>query len=240
MNFKRAFVIALAAALLPFAISNSSFAQRGDWELLGQQKVGFIADRDTIRVGRREGRFTAIQLQVEGNDIEILDLRVVYANGNPDDLRVRENIRAGGRTRAIDLKGRGRAIREVQVIYRSRPSFRGQATLKVFGREAGRQGAGKRDWERLGSRKVGFGRDNDVIPVGRGEGRFKRIQLRVRDNAIEIRDLKVVYGNGRTNDIRVRENIRAGGQTRAIDLRGNDRAIREVRMSAPISGVRRR
>lgn len=224
-----------AAAFLLLATQGQSFAQRGDWELLGERKVGFLVDRDTIKVGRGDGRFEAIQLGVEGNEIEILDLKVVYANGQPDDLRVRERIRAGGRTRAIDLKGRDRAIREIQVIYRSRPSFRGQATLRVFGREADRKGAGnrpgKRDWEKLGSQKVGFLADRDIIKVGRREGRFNKIQLRVKDNEIEIRDLEVVYANGNPDSIRVRNKIRAGGETRPLDLKGDARAIREIRMS---------
>jgi hypothetical protein len=33
---------------------------REEWELLGEQFVGFGVDRDTIRVGRREGRFSKL------------------------------------------------------------------------------------------------------------------------------------------------------------------------------------
>ena len=61
------------------------------------------------------------------------DLKVVYANGAPDDLQIRADIRAGGESRAIDLKGRERAIREVQMVYRSRPTFKGFATVEVWG-----------------------------------------------------------------------------------------------------------
>lgn len=63
----------------------------------------------------------------------MMDLKVVYANGEPDDLPVRSEIRAGGETRAIDLRGRNRAIHEVQLVYRTRPSFRGLATVEVWG-----------------------------------------------------------------------------------------------------------
>ena len=106
----------------------------GRWDQLGCQKVGFIKDRDVIRVGRREGRFTAIRLLVSGNKIHLMDLKVVYGNGQPDDLQVRREIRAGGQTRAIDLKGRKRFIDRIEMTYRSRPSFRGQATVCVEGR----------------------------------------------------------------------------------------------------------
>jgi len=37
--------------------------------------------------------------------VHMMDLKVIYANGQPDDITVREEIRAGGQTRALDLKG---------------------------------------------------------------------------------------------------------------------------------------
>src|SRR5262249_27597924 len=79
--------------------------------------VGFRIDRDVVRVGRAEGRFTAIRLRAQGNLVHMLDLKVVYANGDPDDIPVRADIRPGGQTGALDLRGRDRSIREVQMIY---------------------------------------------------------------------------------------------------------------------------
>ena len=40
-------------------------------------------------MGRREGRFKAIRLLVRGADVEMLDLKVIYTNGDPDDIQVR-------------------------------------------------------------------------------------------------------------------------------------------------------
>lgn len=103
-------------------------------ELLGCRLVGFINDTDVIQVGRQDGRFRAIQLRVSGNDIAMRDLKVVYGNGAPDDLPVRAEIRAGGETRWIDLRGRARFIREIVMTYASRPNFRGQAEVCAYGR----------------------------------------------------------------------------------------------------------
>ncbi|MBC8048895.1 MAG: DUF2541 family protein [Chitinophagales bacterium] len=111
--------------------------KEGEWVLLGRRKVGFLVDRDVIEVGQREGRFDRILLSVKRNDIEILDIRVVYGNGQSDELRVREFIREGARTRPIELRGEeGRLIRQIEVAYRSKPSFQGQAVLFVYGRQA--------------------------------------------------------------------------------------------------------
>jgi hypothetical protein len=113
-------------------------AQRGGkrgWELLGSQKVGFIADKDVIQVGRKDGDFSKIKLRVKGNEVEFLDVKIVYANGQSDDIKVRNKIRAGGETRDIDLKGGDRFIRRVELVYRSRPSFKGQATVELWGKD---------------------------------------------------------------------------------------------------------
>jgi len=127
----------LAAALLCTGVAaTDAHAQRreGRWVELGCKEVAFLGtDRDTIRVGRREGRFKAIRLEARGNDVEMIDLKVIYANGEPDDIPVRSLIRQGTRTRALDLRGRERAIREIVMVYQKRLNFRGKATVCVEG-----------------------------------------------------------------------------------------------------------
>ena len=137
-------VLTLMAALFCAGLlATDALAQRrdrddgrrgGQWVELGCQQVSFIGkDRDTIKVGRREGRFKAIRLKARGNDVEMLDLKVIYASGEPDDIPVRSHIRAGRETRALDLKGRERAIERIEMVYRSKPNFKGQATVCVDG-----------------------------------------------------------------------------------------------------------
>lgn len=123
--------MAVVAALAPLALAPTAAQAR--WEQLGCQKVGFGVDRDVIKVGRAEGRFKAIRLKVAGNKVHMMDLKVIYADGQPDDIPVRDEIRAGGQTRSLDLKGARRAIREIQMVYRSQPNFRGEATVCVEG-----------------------------------------------------------------------------------------------------------
>jgi hypothetical protein len=107
---------------------------RSQWVQLGCQQVSFRGrDRDSIQVGRQEGRFRAIRLSARGNDVEVRRLSVVYGNGSPDELEVRRVIRSGDRTDAMDLKGRDRAIRRIEMIYRQRPDFSGRATVCAEG-----------------------------------------------------------------------------------------------------------
>jgi hypothetical protein len=130
--------LALVGGLWGLVHSGDALAQKRDkrdnWVELGCQQVSFIGkDRDTIKVGRREGRFKAIRLKARGNDVEVLDLKVIYTSGQPDDIAVRSHLRANSQTRALDLKGRERAIDRVELVYKSRPSFKGLATVCVEG-----------------------------------------------------------------------------------------------------------
>ena len=72
--------------------------------------------------------------------------------------------------------------------------------------------------------------DHDNIKVSRGEGSFRQIQLRVRGGGIQFRHVLVHFGNGDSQEVQVRQRIPAGGQTRAIDLRGESRNISSVEL----------
>jgi hypothetical protein len=98
-----------------------------------------------------------------------------------------------------------------------RPSRWASNTPQTYGR-----------WTYLGQAYVNGRGDRDRISVGRGRGRFQRIQIRVDRAPIEFYRVVVHYGNGRSEEVDVRQRIPAGGQTRAIDLRGDERAIDSV------------
>ena len=54
----------------------------------------------------------------------MLDLTVIYSNGDPDDIRVRHILDRGERTRPLDLRGRARSIRMIEMVYRALPNRR--------------------------------------------------------------------------------------------------------------------
>ena len=202
-------------------------AGEGGDVLFGAQYVGFGVDRDVIRVGNEIGKFDRIRLRVLDNDIHINNITVVYANGETDALAVDADIPKNSRTNWIDLKG-DRFIKEIQLVYRSKPSFRGQARVEVFGQYApgwlGPQGEGRKynqGWVLLGAQTAGFvGFDRDVIPVGRNEGGFKKLRVTVRDRAITLNEIRVVYNDGTDEIIPIRQRVDAGGTFGPIDLKG--------------------
>lgn len=231
-----------ALALLGAMATDASAQRRDEWVFLGEQTVGFRVDRDVINIGQSEDwyrsrAFRALHFVAERNDVHMMALRLVYLNGFAEDFRVDRLIREG-RGLELDLRGERSFLRRIEMIYRTRPNFEGRAVIKVYGEPSRRfrpepvppPSAG-RDWDELGCKQVSlFGKDRDVLQVGRREGRFKAIRLHVRGADVEMLDLRVIYANGQPDDIPVRHFIRQGERTRPLDLKGWERAIDRVEM----------
>jgi hypothetical protein len=83
-------------------------------------------------------------------------------------------------------------------------------------------------WRRIGSKEVDYRADHDTINVGVYKGDFRRIQLRVQRAPVRFQRVVVNFRNGGTQELNFRDLIRAGGQTRAIDLTGNERVISSI------------
>ena len=83
-------------------------------------------------------------------------------------------------------------------------------------------------WEVLGQREVDFRNDHDRIDVGRSEGRFKQLQVRVRNAPIEISDMVVTFGNDETFNPNMRHRFAEGSGSRTIDLPGDRRSIKRI------------
>lgn len=204
--------------------------------LFGHQRVGFGIDRDTIRVGGEVGKFDKIRLRVLENDVFLTELKVVYLSGEPDVLAVNADIKANTRTKWLPVKA-DRFIREIQMSYRSKPNFKGLARIEVYGDYAanwlGPQGEGRKynqGWVLLGAKTAGFvGFDKEAIPVGRNEGGFKRLRVSVKDRAVTLSELRVVYGNGSEDVIPVKARVEADSSYGPVDLKGGKRAIKEIR-----------
>lgn len=83
-------------------------------------------------------------------------------------------------------------------------------------------------WELLGQREVDFRNDRDQIDVGRREGRFRQIQIRVRNAPIEVSNMVVTFGNDETFTPKLRHKFSEGSGSRIIDLPGERRTIKRI------------
>lgn len=83
-------------------------------------------------------------------------------------------------------------------------------------------------WELLGQREVDFRNDHDQIDVGRSEGRFRQIQVRVKNAPIEVFDMVVTFGNDETFKPKLRQKFTKGSGSRIVDLPGERRTIKRI------------
>lgn len=176
--------------------------------LFGVQDVGFLVDRDVIRVGAEIGKFDRIRLRVLRNEIFVTDLKAVFDDGTTETLLTDAKIGADRKTDWISLNHKG-FIKEIQLVYRSKPDFKGQARVEVFGEYEpgwlGANGEGRKyndGWVLLGTDTAGsVGFDRVKIPVGQNEGGFKQLRVSVKDRDITMTNLAVVYSDGAKDEI---------------------------------------
>jgi hypothetical protein len=108
------------------------------WSQLGCQRVGFLDTKDVIRVGRREGAFSAIKLQVSDSPLRLNRLRVVFADRDVQAFDVRSAIPPGAETRPLDLDGRRRVIDRIELDYLPSISLKRGSQVCVLAIEGGR------------------------------------------------------------------------------------------------------
>lgn len=83
-------------------------------------------------------------------------------------------------------------------------------------------------WRLLGERVVNGRVDHDVIDVGARDGVFQKLEVRVKGSALEMYDIKIVFGNGEDMHPDTRLVFGKGSWSRQIDLPGNTRVVRRV------------
>ena len=83
-------------------------------------------------------------------------------------------------------------------------------------------------WKVLGTCKANRLTDRDTIHVGADKGTFRKIKFKVFKSGVDFHDVNVHFANGEVFDVKMKEFIRAGGETRVIDLPGGARTIEKV------------
>lgn len=80
----------------------------------------------------------------------------------------------------------------------------------------------------LGSRDIADRVDHDSIPVTGWRGDLRRIKFRVTQNPVRIYRCMIIYRNGGRQRCAINALIPRGGETRWINLVGNERVINRV------------
>jgi hypothetical protein len=208
------------------------------WTMLGEQSVSGQVDRDAIRVGRYEGRFSKLTLVVLDSDLELLDFTINFGDGTKYEPRVAHYFRENARTRVIDLPPNGGIINRIDLKYKNLPGG-GRARVQIWGfKFAETQPPApppqpafqwdSRGWTMLGEQSVSGRVDRDAINVGRYEGRFSKLTLVVLDSDLELLDFSIRFGDGTKYEPRVAHYFRENARTRVLDLPPNGGIINRI------------
>jgi hypothetical protein len=97
----------------------------------------------------------------------------------------------------------------------------------TFAQEPGVVVSNKAGWHKIGEVKASFKMENESIAV-LGADKFKSIKLKVTDAPINIERVQVFYESGEMEEIPVRSELKAGAETRTIDLKGSTQELKKV------------
>lgn len=215
----------------------SAFSERG-YERISVTRLRPNAENVTFDIGRDEGRFAQLRFRPLGGNMRIASTRVVYGNGERDNDRFRQNLRDGEASDALDLEGRRRFVRTVELglaEHRFGPSAR---WVELWGtrrqdrdRNDDRGGRGDRrpaGFEEIGAFTVDSRRTRtDRLDVPRRTGRVDAIALAAEDNDVEVGTVTVRFERGDAKRYRVDRTLSPRDGYVQLDL-GDDRRVDSV------------
>jgi hypothetical protein len=129
---RRTILAAFLGLLTTLAVAGPA-ASQAEWELLGTRTVTITADQDTIPVTAAQGIFSAVGIIVRGNDLFVDSIRIVFGNGETQDVAIGTLVPQGER-RVLDLVGNNRIITAIVINYQRPLNFRGETIVEIFGR----------------------------------------------------------------------------------------------------------
>lgn len=203
--------------------------------LLRRANVGFGNDRDRLKIGGQAGKFDKIRLCVFGHDIDLVDLKVIFAKGDPIELPYAGAIPAGHRTQAMSLDG-DRFIDTIDITYKKREGVTAFANVEIWGEVSEKwideeSELFNEGWVRLTTGlTAGFvGFDTERSPVRPHRRGFNKFRVVTRDRDITLDYVEFFFADGTSqkvtaNRAKVEPNVGYG----PVDISGGPKVIKEV------------
>lgn len=134
-SLRNIFLGLLATVLFASCFSSrKSIAIEEGWDLLGEQKVNFVRDKDAIEVNS-SNKFTVIKFKVEDREVRLNNLKITLENGDVIQPALDDVIPADQYSRDITVATEGRYIKKIEFTYRTTGNvLRGRANILVFGK----------------------------------------------------------------------------------------------------------
>lgn len=130
------FILALMILQTSCGPTRRSIAIEEGWDLLGEQKVNFIRDKDVIEV-HSNYRFSAIRFKVEGKEIRLNGLKIQFQNGDKLEPAIDDIIAPDQYSKEIEISQEGKFITSIEFRYRTTGNvLKGRGNVLVFGKRS--------------------------------------------------------------------------------------------------------
>jgi len=114
-------MLAIAPAFLMKTIAQKPAVMSSDkagWHKIGEVTASLKTEKDEIMVLGAD-KFKSIRLKVTDAPIHISSMVIYYETGDPQDVKLASDFKAGGESRVIDLTNADRAIKKVSFVYKT-------------------------------------------------------------------------------------------------------------------------
>jgi hypothetical protein len=224
MSYMKSFAMAVLATVAVTALVSSAEAQ-DRLRPVGQvefEPEPYSLEKGVLQIKPEDRRLRALRIEADGGAADVRSFKIIYADGEQERVRVRQTISDGQRTDLFRLE-EPRPVKTVEINYIPK----GPVTLILLGDS--RRAPPPPEFKELGCNVVSFIVDRDVIQV-RSEDRFKALRLRSMNHEVEMIEMTVRFGNGTRQNFPIRAIIPANGKSQPIDLRGDQRRIRDIEL----------
>jgi hypothetical protein len=140
MNKRRYFYIIQLFLLIVFAgiahaykLSAPEKKNFDNWRLLGSVSAGHNGDHDVIHIDGPHDSFRKLKFRVSNSPLNMKKMVVIYVDGAPENIEVRNEIPKGGESREIDLKGGKRKLKSVEFWFETKGILNGKAEVTLYG-----------------------------------------------------------------------------------------------------------
>lgn len=204
----------------------------GGFEVLETKVLDTKDDQVTLRVDGK-GSVSSIRLRAWVSPVHVRRAEIRFANGDRQEVRIRDVLKPGEATEVIDVDGVRRKITRVTLTLRPQRGEIERARIDLLGKVAdfGRRNHGSPgpDWKLLGTRKAAvFSRDSDTFRIGKSAGMFKSVRVRVIGEDVRMYGMTIRYGNGSVEDVPIYGTLEAGHISQPFSLKGRRRYIEEI------------
>jgi hypothetical protein len=129
-----AFVAVLLLSSFNFSASNTSSSVHHPlaWHFIGDKWADFGVDRDVLVVTGND-IYSKLKLKITAGPVHIMDMDIVFENGEQINVPLKNRFRQGQESRVIDLPGANRRIKRIEFVYSTIGRAKGRSRIAVWG-----------------------------------------------------------------------------------------------------------